>query len=734
MRKIVYNILFPLLLFLTISSYGQDQLDSYYYHKGKKVFLTINTQAVSVSFEGESSVSSFSSFKSSETEISEIVEDRTRSIANPIDAEASKRKNRKSFYMEVATKTSLSNKEYREQIASFKLKANTLMVSPTYIKNGHKIGLTNNFYVKLKHQDDVKLLYAKAKEMDVEVLGHDKFMPLWFTLSINKPKDLNALNLANIFYETGLFESTEPAFTYHDLIASDDTFFGNQWALLNTGQNEGTSGIDINAEQAWNLTTGSSDIKTAVFDHGIELDHPDLVNRIHGTGFDANNGTTPATVRGSHGTACAGIVSAEQDNNLGVSGVAPDSELISISINLRFSDTAAQLASGFNWAWQNGADIISNSWGGYTPSSIIDDAIANAITNGRDGKGCVIVFAAGNEDNTNIRYPGNNNPDILVVGAMSPCGERKSPDSCDGESWWGSCFGAELDVVAPGVLIPTTDRQEGSGYSETDYVQDFNGTSSACPAVAGVAALVLSVNPSLTFQQVNDIIEQSAQKVRTDLYTYDTTSGRNNGTWNIEMGYGLVDAYQAVILAQAQVSDCVENLTITQNVPSGDTDIQKAATSVTASNVISNGGAAIYTAGTRVIMTTGFIAQSGSYFQALTEVCTGASAAQESVASNKVNITYETIDPQLLAEYKEEEKTFDAFPIPTNDILTITSKENMVSWQLVNQTGNVVRVSNSKNNAFQRDQVALGALSSGFYMLLVTLDTGEKTYKSLIKN
>jgi hypothetical protein len=98
--------------------------------------------------------------------------------------------------------------------------------------------------------------------------------------------------------------------------------------------------------------------------------------------------------------------------------------------------------------------------------------------------------------------------------------------------------------MAPGVLIPTTDRQGSNGYVTGDYILNFNGTSSACPHVAGVAALVLSVNPNLTGQQVRDIIESTAQKVGE--YTYQPTADRPNGTRNDQMGYGLVDAYAAV--------------------------------------------------------------------------------------------------------------------------------------------------------------------------------------------
>ena len=111
--------------------------------------------------------------------------------------------------------------------------------------------------------------------MNIEVLGHNKFMPLWFTLSVTSTKKLNALNYANILYETGLFESTEPAFMYHNLGNSNDPHFNDQWTLKNTGQNGGISGIDINIEQAWNISTGNN-INVAVVDQGIEMNHPDL--------------------------------------------------------------------------------------------------------------------------------------------------------------------------------------------------------------------------------------------------------------------------------------------------------------------------------------------------------------------------------------------------------------------------------------------------------------------------
>ncbi|MDD3721997.1 MAG: S8 family serine peptidase, partial [Lutibacter sp.] len=539
MKKIILAIVF------VISSITMFAQNNYYWYKGQKIFLE------------EIQTKKFIMFNSFEN-ISAL-----KSSLNIKDLSVEKYNNM-NVYSSLNPQGDLKIKEYKWAVIktpspiSLKNKNEIFYEAPFYL-TPEKIeaGLSNLFYVKLNKTEDVNLLENMASQNGLEILGNNKFMPLWYTLSCSKQSNGNALQMANQFYETGAFAASQP-----DLMTDDspfcvnDTHFNNQWGLNNTGLHGGTSGIDINYCEARQITTGNQNVVIAVLDQGVELNHPDLTN-MHPLSFDTESGTSPSQVLGNHGTACAGIIGANSDNGIGVAGIASGSPIMSISNSLAGTPNSRQRrADGINFAVNNGASVISNSWGSAIQYQIIDDAITNALTNGRNGLGCVVVFASGN-DNGAVNYPANSNDDILVVGAMSPCGERKNPNSCDGENSWGGNFGAQLDISAPGVLIPTTDRQGVNGYNTSigtagNYTQNFNGTSSACPHVAAVAALVLSINPNLTSQEVNNIIENTAQKVGG--YNYTNTSNRPNGTWNNEMGYGLIDAFGAVQAAMGQLT------------------------------------------------------------------------------------------------------------------------------------------------------------------------------------
>ena len=570
---------------------------TYYYYYNEKIFIDIDKDRVAVNQSIKNN--NFAAYIDKYESVSEGIEIRNRTYVTTTDPQAQARINLKHYYVELKTKSTVQGNQatYMAFVNTLNGNSNITKASPCYkTLEGNPLGLTNNFYVKLKPQTSQAVLYNLAQTHNLEVLGKDKYSANLYILSSTKNNPLNALEYANLFYETGLFEISEPEFVFHLSTASDgigneesskdvsltnkntllspnDPLYANQWGLKNTGQHGGNVGMDINIESAWNITKGAN-VKIAVFDHGFEMDHPDLAGNVIGIGFDAETMTPGAKVRGRHGTPIAGIIGAVQNNNNGMSGVAPESDILPISMRIRFQ-TIGQICSGFNWARAvdgGNADVINCSWTGYTESAILNTAIIQAMTLGRNGKGSVVVFCSGNIS-TNFPYgngvghPGYIHPNIIVVGAMSPCAERKTfipVVSCDGEVNWGSRFGTTLDVMAPGVKIVGTDNRhsvdlaqlyqydpllEQYQYDEnSDYVLNFNGSSSAAPQVAGIAALILSVNPCLTSKQVGDIIEQTARKVGN--YSYVTTTGRPNGTWNSEMGYGLVDAHAAVLMAQ----------------------------------------------------------------------------------------------------------------------------------------------------------------------------------------
>ncbi|MDA8592129.1 S8 family serine peptidase, partial [Flavobacteriaceae bacterium] len=348
-------------------------------------------------------------------------------------------------------------------------------------------------------------------------------------------------------------EYAEPNFIRLIKPHTNDPLTSSQWAIENNGYMGGKVDADMDVKEAWNLSTGLG-IKVAILDEGVDLSHPDLTSNIL-SGFDAtgnnSNGAPDESKNDAHGTACAGIIAAKGNNSTGIAGVAYNAKIIPVRIAIGngfggWTTNDSWLANGINWAWQNGADVLSNSWSAGSSSATVTNAINNAVNNGRNGKGSVVLFSSGN-NNGSVNFP-SKLKNVISVGASSMCDERKTPTSCDGESWWGSNFGENLDVVAPGVQIYTTDISGSSGYASGDYVSNFNGTSSACPNAAGVIALILSINPELTGTLAREVLEKTVDKI--EGYSYNNNPNQPSGTWNNQVGYGRVNAFSAVQLAQ----------------------------------------------------------------------------------------------------------------------------------------------------------------------------------------
>jgi subtilisin family serine protease len=315
------------------------------------------------------------------------------------------------------------------------------------------------------------------------------------------------------------------------LLTASDPSFASQWNLRK-----------IKAPEAWDISTGSAAIGIAIIDEGCDLSHEDISYKL--PGYDAYAGDNDPTPNGNdaHGTACAGVAAMKINNGRGGVGVAPGCRVVPVRIAQgvgggSWSTDSAKVADGIRKAVDapRSADVLSNSYQ-VGASTVVTNAFQYAQTNGRGGKGAVIVAAAGNSNAPPVIYPARLSPTIpgmLAVSATNEWDQRKSTTSLDGENWWGSSFGPEVDVAAPGVHIFASDISGAAGYSAGNYIPNFNGTSSATPHVAGLAGLILSVDPDLRSWEVEDIIKLTADDLG--------PAGRDN-----EFGFGRINCRRAL--------------------------------------------------------------------------------------------------------------------------------------------------------------------------------------------
>lgn len=311
--------------------------------------------------------------------------------------------------------------------------------------------------------------------------------------------------------------SVEPAFI------PNDPLFGDEWHLRNTGQSGGTSDVDFDADDAWDLTTSDPSIKTLIMDNGVDGNHPDLVLGVGATFTGEPGNGTPYTSSDNHGTPVASCVAATMNNSIGVVGVAPSSQVISAKpysfISPDWYTETSWLLASLDFAYSQGARITNNSW---TYDDVIppfDDKLT-AMFNA----GMVHFAAAGNANTATVSYPASS-PNVVSVMSINRTGARSSFSS----------YGPGIDFASPGSAIVMADRVGSPGYATGDYVT-ANGTSFASPNLAGVTALVLGANPLLSSSAAVNCLAGSALDLGTA--GYDTTFGN-----------GLPNARQAVQLA-----------------------------------------------------------------------------------------------------------------------------------------------------------------------------------------
>ncbi|MCP5267103.1 MAG: S8 family serine peptidase [Burkholderiaceae bacterium] len=331
-----------------------------------------------------------------------------------------------------------------------------------------------------------------------------------------------------------------------------DPLFPKQWHLLNTGQSGGTPGADLNVGDVWPTDRGEG-VRVAVIDDAIEVIHEDLMpNVVAGGSYNfrpaslGNDYPLPCSSIQTHGTPVAGIIAARDGNALGVSGVAPRTGLVGLNALATNLDADIAMALGYD---RSVNAIFHNSWGSPDNSSLnpsdasFNAAIDGGLASGRDGKGSIFVFPAGNGgalgDNSN--FDGYvNRRGIITVCAVDHTGVQP---------WYGE---SGANVLLCGYSSNTSVASEitttaiGNGYR-----QDFTGTSASTPMVSGVVALMLSANPALTWRDVELILASTAHKTDATEAGWTTNFGLNH---NPKYGFGSVDAKAAVDAAKTWVS------------------------------------------------------------------------------------------------------------------------------------------------------------------------------------
>jgi len=458
---------------------------------------------------------------------------------------------------------------------------------------------TNEFYMSFQLPAPEDKIEALNKAQSVELFRKREMRSIGqcgYWLRTTKASAMNALAMSNLYYEELQPVNAGPNFIclYSILQAEpDDPLYEDQQQVVTQWYLP-----KINVPSAWDVVTGSEYVTVAVLDSGVDLNygggytgHPDLnANQWHhpeplcpqndpyGWDFVAvpeDNVPTEEPPK-DHGTPVAGIIAAVTNNATGVAGIAGGwatggCKIMPVRVTPP-GDPAneGRLTDGISYAAAHGANIISMSLTVSPSNSDVGDAIAEA-----HAAGCVLVAASGNYDDGSVRYPARF-PEVIAVGALNKCsgtpvesrkyGSVSETDpnypfpSCNPKDGgpspltaWGSDWGAELDVTAPGLQIWTTSK--GGGYLTTGDC--FSRTSSATPQVSGVAALVLAATldpqthlPTLSPTQVQAIIQFSATDMDYTIvhsqWTEDAVQGRDLYT-----GYGRVDAAAAVALAKA---------------------------------------------------------------------------------------------------------------------------------------------------------------------------------------
>ncbi len=473
------------------------------------------------------------------------------------------------YYLSGGKKVTLTPLDAKEPF----IKNRSTAPSLHYYKDsaGKRIGVDAKIIVSFK---DLSAQFYIEKEFSLSLVK--KLNDHLFVYRVKKTDD--TLQVANRLSSLLAIAFAHPDFVIEKKGRTNDPLYRASWHL------HGNAGINV--EAAWKYTKGSG-IIVGLYDEGIDIEHEDLRDNIVGYGnFNTDSGQIDLVAEGNaldnslpnapkpasdiwHGTSCAGLIAATGDNNRGSVGVAPQAKLL--AVRYASSNISRDIEALYAMS-KNGASIISNSWGTYAMNDAFNDALRDLSQRGRNGKGTLIFFAAGNG------YNGEGcNMDLyyaLLSNGQQRCENAPSkynaPINDESESPYVisiaastqydriadySNYGSAIDFTGPGSQYPaniiTTDAMGQKGApNQWNYTDSFSGTSAAAPIVAGIAALVLSENPSLSKEEVLEIFKLTADKNGRFPYV----NGRNN-----HWGYGRINAGKAVAMAANYGKISMEN-------------------------------------------------------------------------------------------------------------------------------------------------------------------------------
>jgi thermitase len=409
---------------------------------------------------------------------------------------------------------------------------------PTFQEGPQRKYATGEIIVKLQDQATQADLRALNARNDASV---EEDLPSSDVNVVDLPQDLTVQEAVQTYEASPDVEYAEPNFKLYPTATPNDPSFNRLWGMNNTGQT-GTLDADIDAPEAWNVSTGNPTTVVAVIDEGIDINHPDLKDNIWrnpdevpGDGVDndgngyvddingydfANDDASvydpdPITGKGDeHGTHVAGTIAATGNNGVGVTGANWDAQVASLKFLGANGGYTSDAVEAVNYAVKERIPISNNSWGGGGYSQSLRDAIARA-----DAAGHLFVAAAGNGgadgvgDNNDAtpHYPSNYDvPNVISVAAT---------DNRDALASFSNYGNNTVDLAAPGVDILSTLPGNRYGY--------YSGTSMATPHVTGVAALIKSQTPTADDAQLKGQILQFVDK-KSNLTNRTTSDGRLN--------------------------------------------------------------------------------------------------------------------------------------------------------------------------------------------------------------